>query len=180
MSEPQEVADGKADDELDISDTEKDAPKDAVNQQIDKQQVINKIEIFKMIHENKCEDGKEMTAEARIKSLNEIKALYDELEEQLSLEIYIIRVLRWKTYREDLKYWETWDKKEEFIRKNSRSKDRDNDKIRSRNRRRDNDYRSRSRSRDRSRRDDRRRDRSRERNGYVDDDDDRNNKERVK
>ena len=153
-----------------------------MNQQVDKQYVVEKIEIFRMIHEDKCEDGKQITSEARVKSMNEIKMRYEQLGLKLSLEDYIIRILRWKTYREDMIFWERWDKKEEFIRKNSRSKERDDDRNKSRNRRRDFNYRSRSRSRDRSRRDDRRRDRSNERDGdeYNNGSNDNERKERVK
>ena len=169
-------ADGKSDDDLDLNGMEG-SSKDGMNDEVEMDQVREKIEVFRMIHENKCEDGKSITAESRIRSLNEIKALYDELEAKLSLEVYMTRVLRWTTYREDLRYWETWDKKEEFIKRNSRSKDRNDDRIRSRNMQKD---RSRSRSRDRM--DDRRRDRSRERNnnGYIDNDNNRRDKERVK
>ena len=58
--------------------------------------------------------------------------------------------VRWLTYREDAKYWEVWDKKEEFMKRHSRSKTREMDRIRSLDRGRDADYRSRSRSRGRS------------------------------
>ena len=133
------------------------------------------IEMFRMIHEDKCDDGKKITAASRKQTLEEIQTLYDELDEQLSLEVYMVRVLRWKTYREDIKYWNIWDRKEEFIRRNSRNKDRRMD----RRNRDENDARSRSRDRGRN---DRRRDRSRERNhnGYGDIDEDRRRKERVK
>ena len=146
-----------------------------------KQQVQEMIEMFRMIHENKCDDGKKITAASRKQTLEEIQTLYDELDEQLSLEVYMVRVLRWKTYREDIKYWKIWDKKEEFIRRNSRNKNRNMDrKNRDED---DNNSRSRSRSRSRDRgRNVRRRDRSRERNhnGYGDIDEDRRRKERVK
>ena len=53
------------------------SPDDTMNQEVDKQYVLEKIDIFRMIHEDKCEDGRNITADARIRSLNEIKALYD-------------------------------------------------------------------------------------------------------
>ena len=167
-----------SDEDLDLSGVEDPQRKSKL-----KQRIQEKIELFRMIHENKCDDGKEITAESRKESLDEIQTLYDELGEKISLEVYMVRVLRWITYREDMRYWKTWDKKEEFIRRNSRSRNRDMDRRR-RNRNKDDDNsrsRSRSRSRDRER-NDRRRNSSRDRNhnGYSDDDEDRRRKERVK
>ena len=166
------------DDDLDV--TEKD--KDGMNDEVDKQHVLEKITIFRMIHENKCEDGKDISARTRLESLNEIKALYDNLGLPMALEVYMVRIVRWISYRKDLKYWELWDKKEEFLRKNSRSKERERDRIRSRDRRSVRNDRSRSRSRDRLEINDRRRERSRERDndGNEDSEDERKGKERVK
>ena len=174
MSESQsDVSGSKTDEEVDDIDAGDALYDDTMNQEVDKQYVLEKIDIFRMIHEDKCEDGKSITADARVRSLNEIKSLYDALNLKMSLEVYIDRVLGWKSYRKDLKYWETWDKKEEFIRNNSRSRERENDRIRSRNRRNNDDYRSRSRSRGR--------DRSRERERNEDDNNnDKRRKERVK
>ena len=50
-----------------------------------------------MIHENECEDGKALTSETRIKSLNDIQTLYDEIGHKPSLEQHMIRPtkIRW-------------------------------------------------------------------------------------
>ena len=48
----------KTDDDFDMGDDETGATDDTMNQQVDKQYVVEKIEIFRMIHENKCDDGK--------------------------------------------------------------------------------------------------------------------------
>ena len=184
MSEEQvEDIGGNTDDDMDVLNDGTNPPINTFNKEAYKKQVLEKIDLFKMIHENKCEDGKDISAEARVELLNEIKASYDELDQQLELEDYVVRVLRWKTYREDLKYWELWDKKEEFIRKNGRSRDREKDRTRSRYRQDDRDNyrsRSRSRSRDRIRVDNVQRNRSRDNNGHINDNNNRADKERVK
>ena len=184
MSEEQvEEVGGNTDDDMGVLNDNTNPPINTIDKEAYKQQVLEKINLFKMIHENKCEDGKDISAEAREKLLNEIKGSYDELDEQLELEVYVVRVLRWKTYREDLKYWELWDKKEEFIRKNGRNRDREKDRMRSRYRQDDRDNyrsRSRSRSRDRIRVDNVQRNRSRDNNGHINDNNNRADKERVK
>ena len=43
----------------------------------------------KIIHKNKCEDGKTITSEARIKSLNEISILHNYLDFSIALEEFI-------------------------------------------------------------------------------------------
>ena len=43
----------------------------------------DKIESFRMIDEEKCDHGEQITAESRKKSLDEIQTLYDELREKL-------------------------------------------------------------------------------------------------
>jgi len=147
-----------------------------------KQLLLEKISIFKMIHENKCEDGKSLSSESRIKGLNEIQTLYDKIGHKTSLDQYMIRStkIRWLTYNEDMEYWELWDKKEEYLNRNSRSREREADKIAAL--RNDRSHRSRSRSRGRSRSMDNfrgiSRDRSRDRYGKYEDE--RKRKEQVK
>ena len=62
----------------------KEIESEAVNRS--KQLLLQKIAIFKMIHENKCADGKSSSIESRIKSLNEFQTLYDETGHKTSLE----------------------------------------------------------------------------------------------
>ena len=99
---------------------------------ISKQLLLEKIATFKMIHENKCADGKSSSNESRIKSLNEIQTLYDKIGHKTSLDECKIRStkIRWLTYKEDMDYWDVWDKKKEYLNKNSRSREREADKIR--------------------------------------------------
>ena len=66
-----------------------------------------------MIHENKCEDGESLSGEMKIKSLNELQTLYDNVGHETSLDEYMIRStkVRWLTYEEDMEHCESWDKK---------------------------------------------------------------------
>ena len=50
----------------------------------DKQEFLDNVEIFRMMHENKCEDGKDILKETRIKDLNDLKASYDNLNYGIS------------------------------------------------------------------------------------------------
>ena len=63
---------------------------------------------FKMIHENKCADGKSLSNETRMESLNEIQTLFDKIGYKTSLEQHVIRStkVRWLTYKEDMEHWE--------------------------------------------------------------------------
>ena len=172
---PNEIEDRKNEELNDIEEEE-----GAINDI--RQELLDKILIFKMVHENQCEDGKTITRNAREESLEEIKSLYDQCDYNISLADYIIRstLIRWLSFREDMKYWELWDKKEEFISRNSRSRSRDQDRNKSLNR---NNRDDRSRSRSRGRNDnytDISRDRSRERYNEEDKNDERIRKEQVK
>ena len=64
-------------------------------------------------------------------SQTEIQTLYDKIGFKTTLDEYMIRStkFRWLTCREDMKHWELWDKKEEHLKKNSRSREREADKI---------------------------------------------------
>ena len=55
-----------------------------------------------MMHENKCAVGKTLSNESRIKSLNEIQTLYDEVGCKTSLNQHMIRStkIRWLTYKD--------------------------------------------------------------------------------
>ena len=77
-----------------------------------------------MIQENKCADGKSSSSESRIKSLNEIQTLYDKIGHKTSLDQCMIRSIKIRllTFKDDVKYWELWDKKEEVLNGNSRSR----------------------------------------------------------
>ena len=79
--------------------------------------IVGKIAIFRVIQENKCEDGETSSSGTKIKSLTEIQTLYDETGQETSLVECMIRStkVRWLTCKEDVKYWELWDEKEEFI-----------------------------------------------------------------
>ena len=149
---------------------------------MNRQLLLEKIKIFKMIHENKDPDGKSLSNEKRMDSLNEIQTLFDNSGYKTTLDQHMIRStnIRWLTYKEDMEYWELWDKKEEYLSRNSRSREREADRFRALNRM--EPYRSRSRSRSRGRSMDefriRQRDRSRDRNGRYEEE--RRNKEQVK
>ena len=80
-----------------------------------KQSLLRKISIFKMIHENKREDGKALTSETRIKTLNEIQTLSDEMGHKTSLEDYMIGSIKVRrlTYRRQ-GILETMGEKKEF------------------------------------------------------------------
>ena len=132
-----------------------------------------------MIHKNKCEDGKDVPKEARIKDLNELKASYDDLNYDLSFEEFMIRstLVRCVTFSKDMRYWNLWDKKEEVMAKHRRNRLRERDRMRALDRRLENVHKYRSRSRSRSRMRDILPDKSRDRNGDIDADED---KEHVK
>ena len=51
-----------------------------------KQLLLEKMATFKMIHENKGADGKALSKETRMKSLNEIQALFDKIRHKTSLD----------------------------------------------------------------------------------------------
>ena len=59
-----------------------------------------------MIHKNKCADGKQSSGETRIKSLNEIQTLCDEIGHKTSLDQTMIRStkIRLLTYKEAMEY----------------------------------------------------------------------------
>ena len=97
-----------------------------------KQSLLEKMAIFKMILENKCADGKSWLNESRIKSLNEILTLHDKIGYKTSLGEYMSRStkIRWLTWREDMEHWELWDKEEEYLSRNNRSREREADEIR--------------------------------------------------
>ena len=88
-----------------------------------KQLLLEKIMIFKMIHENRCADGKSSSNEVRMESLKEIQTLYDKIGVKMSLDEYMIRStkIRWLTYGQDMEQWELWDKKEQYLNRNSSS-----------------------------------------------------------
>ena len=112
---------------------------------------FDNLEIFKMVHQNKNEDGRVLSKEERTESHEKLKRLFNKCNYDLSFANFMIRssLVRWTTFKEDMKYWETWDKKEEFLRKSrSRSRQQDKDKALRRNNK---DRRSRSRSRGSSR-----------------------------
>ena len=67
---------------------------DPVDREEEIEELVEKITMFKMIHENKCEDGELLSAEVRASSLNEIKSLYNTLGFSISLKEYMIRSLR--------------------------------------------------------------------------------------
>ena len=83
----------------------------------------------------------------------------------------------WLNFREDVKCWDSWNEKEEFMNKNGRSRTREADKIWSLDGRKDDDHRSRSRSRCLNHITPTERDRYRERYGINDE---RKRKEQVK
>ena len=147
---------------------------------MNKQLLLEKIKIFKMIHEKECPDGKSLSNEKRMESLNEIQTLFDNLGFKTTLDQYMIRStkVRWLTYKEDMEYWQLWDKKEEYLNRNSRSREREADRIRALKHMEFHRSRSRSRSRGRSIDEFRDRDRSRDRYGRYEDE--RRNKEQVK
>ena len=124
------------------------------NMNADKQHFLDKVTIFKIIHENRCENGKDILSDSRIKSLNEIKALYDNLEYAITFDEYMIKTsfVRWLNYyRQDMKYCELWDKKEALMVKHRTSRAREADRIMALQRRADVGHRYTSRSRGRSR-----------------------------
>ena len=63
---------------------------------------VRKIEIFKLMHENKCKDGKAMKSKARMDSFDEIATLY-KIGSKTSLEYCMIKFtkVRWLSFRED-------------------------------------------------------------------------------
>ena len=85
-----------------------------------------------MILENKCDNDETMSSKRRIKSLNKIETLYDKIGHETSLHQHMIRStkVRWLTYEDDINYCELWDKKEEYLNRNSRSTEKKADKIR--------------------------------------------------
>ena len=64
--------------------------------------VLEKIAIYKMIHEIKREDAKAITSEARMEGLNEIQTLHDEIGNSSSFKDHMIisTKVRWLTYEE--------------------------------------------------------------------------------
>ena len=58
--------------------------------------MLDKIAIFKLLHENECEDGKMITSE--------IEELYDDLDYGISLGEFMIRStkVRWLMYSQSL------------------------------------------------------------------------------
>ena len=75
MSEEQvEEVGGNTDDDMGVLNDNANPPINTIDKEAYKQQVLEKINLFKMIQENNCEDGKDISAEARVKLLNEIKA----------------------------------------------------------------------------------------------------------
>ena len=78
-----------------------------------KQLLLDKVTIYKLMHEIKCEDGKTITSEARMKSLNEIKMSCNDLVYGVALKEFIIRSteVKWETHAEEAKHRESWDQK---------------------------------------------------------------------
>ena len=102
--------------------------------------------IFRMMHENRNEDGKQLSGEQRLKYIERLQESYKTIDSSLSFKDYIIRSskVRWTSFEDDMKFWELYDRKEDFLRKIKEKKG-------SREIRRDNRSRSSSRSRSRSR-----------------------------
>ena len=58
---------------------------------VTKQLLLEKIALLKMMHENKCAEGKSSSNDSRIKSSNEIQTLYDKIGYKTSLDQCMIR-----------------------------------------------------------------------------------------
>ena len=73
-----------------------------------KKSLLQKMVIFKMIHENKYADGKSSSNESKMESLNEILTLQDKNGYKTLLDEYMIRStsIRWLTYGEDMEHWD--------------------------------------------------------------------------
>ena len=65
--------------------SEKDAAMKSMDEETSEQILLGKIAVYKMMHENECEDGKAMMSEAMMECLNEIKTLFDILDYSTSL-----------------------------------------------------------------------------------------------
>ena len=85
-----------------------------------------------MKHEKKGAHTKSSSNESRTKSLKKIQTLYDKIGYKTPLDDYMIRStkIRWLTCKEDMELWELWDKKEECLNNNRRSREREANKIR--------------------------------------------------
>ena len=153
---------------------------EAAEVNIAKQLLMEKIAMFKMIHANKCADCKSSSKESRIENLNKIQTLYDKIGYKTSLDQYMIRStkIRWLTCKEDVEHWKLWDKKQEHLNRNGRSREREADNIKAL--RHVEFRRSRSRSRERSIDNFRDVQRNRSRDGHGKCKDERRNKEQVK
>ena len=107
--------------------------------------------IFRMMHENGHHDGERLSGKQRKNYIDKLKESYKTLGSSLEFKDYIIRStrVRWTSFEKDMKYWELYDKKEDYLKRITRKQD-DDDKD-DRNIRRKVRRRSRSRSRSRSR-----------------------------
>ena len=135
---------------------------------------LKKLKIFKMIHEDECEDGKDLSKEQRKVKLEELETAYEATNNKLPLKNYIINITRWTTYESDMEHWQIWDEKEDMMdnyRKDRRNRIRDRDRRREADKRRSKNK-SRSGSRDRQRKNSRN-------SGHKSDDDDKQ-KDHVK
>ena len=165
ISDPSSDISGETEEEVDLSEQKK--------------IFIKKLKIFKMIHENECDDGKDLSKDQRKDKLEELEAAYRATNNKLPLKNYIINVSRWTSYESDMDHWQIWDEKEEMM-NNYRKKRRD--RIRDRDRRRQADKRSRNKSRSKSRSRSRSRDRQKRNSKYHghNSDDDGKQKDHVK
>ena len=69
-----------------------------------KQLLLERMAMFKMIHQNGCADGKSSSGKSRIKSLNEFQTLLDKIGHKTSLEQHMISStkIRWLIFEEDV------------------------------------------------------------------------------
>ena len=79
-----------------------------------------------MIYENECEDGKASSSKTRIIGLNVFQTSCDGINHETSLDEYMLRSpkFRWLTCKEGMERWKSWDKKQEFINRRSKSRER--------------------------------------------------------
>ena len=123
------------------------APRVPVDKNSPGEKFLESLFIFRMMHENENQDGERLSSKQRANYVEKLKESYKTIGSLLEFKDYVIRSsrVRWTSFENDMKYWELYDKKEEYLKRISKDdKDKDARRIRRKNKARSR-YRSRSR-----------------------------------
>ena len=84
--------------------------------------------IFRLMHENWNADGKQLSGEQRLNYIEKLQESYKTLGSSLSFKDYVSRSsrVRWTSFENDMKYWELYDRKEDYLK---RIKEKRNDNV---------------------------------------------------